>query len=88
MMSGKAVARAVRGHFLVDTALNAILLQKTVGITHSAMSTSDEENKSSEKGSDMDLDSFEENIKIKTSAENKQGVTEDDDALEYFFLRK
>ena len=28
MMSGKAVSRAIRGHFLVDTALHAILLSK------------------------------------------------------------
>ena len=25
MMSGKAVSRAIRGHFLIDAALNAIL---------------------------------------------------------------
>lgn len=32
MMSGKSIARAVRGHFLVDTALTAILLSIVYGI--------------------------------------------------------
>ena len=32
MMSGKALARAVRGHFLVDTALTAFILSLVYGI--------------------------------------------------------
>ena len=32
MMNGKSVARAVRGHFLVDTALNAMLLSRSSNI--------------------------------------------------------
>ena len=33
MLTGKAVARAIRGHFLVDTALHAILLSRIFEIT-------------------------------------------------------
>ena len=33
MLTGKAVARAVRGHFLIDTALHAILLSRIFNIT-------------------------------------------------------
>ena len=32
MLSGKAVSRAVRGHFIVDSALNALLISKAFGI--------------------------------------------------------
>jgi hypothetical protein len=32
MLTGKAVARAVRGQFLVDTALQTILLEKTIEV--------------------------------------------------------
>lgn len=32
MLSGKAIARAVRGHFLVDTALTALILSNIYGI--------------------------------------------------------
>ena len=34
MLSGKAVSRAVRGHFIVDSALNALLISKAFGIKH------------------------------------------------------
>ena len=34
MLSGKAYARAVRGHFLVDGALNAVLVKKTAEEDH------------------------------------------------------
>jgi hypothetical protein len=33
MLSGKAYARAIRDHFLVDTALNALVTAKAFGIT-------------------------------------------------------
>ena len=33
MITGKAVARAVRGHFLIDTALHAILLSRIFNMT-------------------------------------------------------
>ena len=32
LLSGKALARAVRGHFLVDTALNSLLVKGTFNI--------------------------------------------------------
>ena len=32
MMTGKAIARAVRGHFLVDTALTALIISNIYGI--------------------------------------------------------
>lgn len=32
MLSGKAIARAIRGHFLVDTALTALILSNIYGI--------------------------------------------------------
>ena len=32
MLSGKAIARAVRGHFLVDAALNALLVCNTFNL--------------------------------------------------------
>ena len=32
MLSGKVVARAVRGHFIVDSALNALVLSKAFGL--------------------------------------------------------
>ena len=42
ILSGKAVARAIRGHFLVDAALNAMLVSDTFSLPLSA--TLDEAN--------------------------------------------
>ena len=33
MLSGKAYARAIRGHFLVDSSLNALILQRVYGVS-------------------------------------------------------
>ena len=39
MLSGKAVSRAIRGHFLVDGALNAMLASKTFNVPLPVKST-------------------------------------------------
>ncbi|CAC5377772.1 unnamed protein product [Mytilus coruscus] len=44
MLSGKAIARAVRGHFLVDTALTALILSNIYGIPVPKIEVSSEEN--------------------------------------------
>ena len=41
MMSGKAIARAIRGHFLVDAALNALLVNDTLNFPLSVESRDD-----------------------------------------------
>ena len=41
MMSGKAIARAIRGHFLVDAALNALLVNDTLNFPLSVESQDD-----------------------------------------------
>lgn len=42
MMSGKAVSRAVRGHLLVDAALNALLTSSALDVNLSQVLGSDE----------------------------------------------
>ena len=42
MLSGKAISRAVRGHFLVDAALNSMLLSSVLGIPLPEIVESDE----------------------------------------------
>ncbi|CAG2204334.1 unnamed protein product [Mytilus edulis] len=44
MLSGKAIARAVRGHFLLDTALTALILSDIYGIPVPKIDVSSEEN--------------------------------------------
>ncbi|CAG2195214.1 unnamed protein product [Mytilus edulis] len=44
MLSGKAIARAVRGHFLLDTALTALILSNIYGIPVPKIEVSSEEN--------------------------------------------
>ena len=34
ILSGKAVSRALRGHFLIDSALNSLLLSRAFSIDH------------------------------------------------------
>ena len=67
MLSGKALARAVRGHFLVDSALNALLvnvtfdspLPATIGLdTETGVNLADKEgelNASDVQAADQDL---------------------------------
>jgi hypothetical protein len=40
-MSGKAIARAIRGHFLVDSCLNVLLLHSTLDSVEGNQSESD-----------------------------------------------
>ncbi|CAG2232857.1 unnamed protein product [Mytilus edulis] len=44
MLSGKAIARAVRGHFLLDTALTALILSNIYGIPVPKIEVNSEEN--------------------------------------------
>jgi hypothetical protein len=44
MMSGKALARAVRGHFLVDTALTALIISLVYGIPVPKFESNPDEN--------------------------------------------
>lgn len=48
MLSGKAVSRAIRGHFLVDGALNAMLASKTFNVPLPVKSTEEPETAESE----------------------------------------
>lgn len=48
MLSGKAVSRAIRGHFLVDGALNAMLASKTFNVRLPVKSTEEPETAESE----------------------------------------
>lgn len=48
MLSGKAVSRAIRGHFLVDGALNAMLASKTFNVPLPVKSTAEPETAESE----------------------------------------
>jgi hypothetical protein len=43
MMSGKAIARAIRGHCLVDAALKALLVRDTFNVPLSVASTGDDD---------------------------------------------
>ena len=43
MLTGKAIARAVRAHLLVDAALNGLLLANTLGVPLSSQSSSENE---------------------------------------------
>ena len=43
MLSGKAVERAIRGHFLINAALNAMLMSKAFHIDLSAIDCLEEE---------------------------------------------
>ena len=43
MLTGKAIARAVRAHMLVDAALNGLLLGSCLGVPLSLQSSSDHE---------------------------------------------
>ncbi|VDI57080.1 Hypothetical predicted protein [Mytilus galloprovincialis] len=45
MLSGKAIARAVRGHFLLDTALTALILSNIYGIPVPKIEVNSEENR-------------------------------------------
>ena len=42
ILSGKAVARDVRGHLLLDTALNTVLMAKTFGLQPNGTSATDD----------------------------------------------
>lgn len=48
MLSGKAVSRAIRGHFLVDGALNAMLASKTFNVPLPVKSTKERDTAESE----------------------------------------
>ena len=91
MLSGKALARAVRGHFLVDSALNALLvnvtfdspLPATIGLdTETGVNLADKEgelNASHVQAADQDLKKVEELYKelVKDTRKAKQvGSTE------------
>ena len=39
ILSGKAVSRAVRGHYIVDASLHSILAAKVIGVTLPAENT-------------------------------------------------
>ena len=51
MLSGKAVERAIRGHFLIDATLNAMLISKVFNIDLSAIDCLEEESALNEGGS-------------------------------------
>ena len=50
MLHGKAVLRAVRGHFLLDAALNALLMSDTFHVSLPESDTSMEENSGRQEG--------------------------------------
>lgn len=43
MLTGKAIARAVRAHLLVDAALNGLLLTSALGVPLSSQSNSEDD---------------------------------------------
>lgn len=55
MMTGKAVSRAVRGHFIVDCALYTIMLSRLVGVPALQTLDSDETSSTTKKSADLNV---------------------------------
>ena len=53
MLSGKAYARAIRGHFLVDTALSSIVLGRAYGVNLSMVDEESDTCKDFQEASDL-----------------------------------
>ncbi|KAG0716089.1 hypothetical protein GWK47_010460 [Chionoecetes opilio] len=75
MISGKAIARAIRAHFLVDAVLNAILLAKAYDLPFSHVTEDDQPNTDAE-------ESFPQNEDLKEAQGLLKGLLDGTETLD------